>query len=65
MAQELRPAALDPRTERVQVRYTEDELQRIWSKGESMDRLGVPGMRKPDGSVNLSAVIRHLTLKVR
>lgn len=51
-----------PRDVQVQVRFTEDEAAVLVGKGEELAK-DFSGLRKIDGSINLSAVIRHLTLR--
>ena len=43
----------------IQVRMTEDEAVRLHTIGERLSK-STSGLRKLDGAVNLSAVIRHL-----
>lgn len=50
------------RTERVQVRLTEAESADLSKRGKTLSRT-VSGLTKPDGSINLSAVLRHLAFK--
>lgn len=49
------------RTERKMIRYTPAELAYIESRGLARSRR-MSGLRKADGSLNISAVIRDITL---
>lgn len=56
-----KPAESTPRTERVMVRLTEDELSYVENRARARSRRA-SGLLKADGSVNLSAAIRHVLL---
>lgn len=50
------------RTERVQVRLTQAESADLAKRGEALSRTH-SGLTKPDGSINLSAVLRYLAFR--
>lgn len=56
-----KPEQPTPRTERVMVRLTEDELAYVENRAIARSRR-YSGLKKADGSVNLSASIRHVLL---
>ncbi len=49
------------RTERIMVRLTEDERAYVENRGWARSRK-LSGLKKVDGSLNLSAAIRHIIL---
>lgn len=55
------PQESTPRTERVMIRLTQEELAYVESRARARSRRA-SGLTKADGSVNLSASIRHVLL---
>lgn len=51
-----------PRDVQIQVRVSEEEAALLHKKGERLAEK-FSGIKKLDGSINISAVVRHLALK--